>query len=224
MSNVSIDTRYSGAWAEIQTRIDQRQGLFTFFITLALAVIGLATAGDGGAKRASVYCGLMLGTIMAATIITCILLVMHELMIHNLHRFCQACEQAGGAPSGPVYHSPLKKPEGEGVQKGSPLDFYHPARYARRWNDVAWIVTFAGANLAASFVAITIFEAAPGWVAVSFAAAALAVFVTVVLIRAIRHQAGDQQIRNDDDLCRIWDDLMLKRLPSTKMSADRRTP
>jgi len=82
---VSLNYRYSGAWGEISTRINARQNVISIFIALTFPVLGLCLTDDSFS--------ILLWLIPPVTVLSTLLVKMHEEMIGNLHNYCRWCEQ-----------------------------------------------------------------------------------------------------------------------------------
>ncbi|HEV3122564.1 MAG TPA: hypothetical protein VGY53_11705 [Isosphaeraceae bacterium] len=101
LERVGLDMRYSGAWNEINARLQLRQGLILYYAGVTFPAIGWL----GYDENAKHYWYLAFFFPLISWIVAEMLAV-HERMIGNLHYFCKYCELLGD-PNGelPSYHS-----------------------------------------------------------------------------------------------------------------------
>lgn len=93
--HVSMDTRYIGAWHEVNARIAQRQNSIAIYVSLVSAISAAVLVSDDkiqASTQALIYC------IPVVSMFFAFLNMKHELTISNLRSFIRHCENmnAGG--------------------------------------------------------------------------------------------------------------------------------
>jgi hypothetical protein len=99
--HVRLDTRYSGAWNEINARLQLRQALILYYTSMTIPLIGWL----GYENHARDYWYLAYFFPVIAIVVTELLAVL-ERMIGNPHFYCKHCETLGDPDREiPSYHA-----------------------------------------------------------------------------------------------------------------------